>query len=204
MRRWVRRVGIVGVALAAVLGVRQHALFYPVALPYDRSLYPHWTDADGDCRDARHETLAAQSLVPPSWSPDGCRVTAGLWRDPWSGAETADAGAVDIDHMIPLAEAHRSGADRWSQERRSAFANDIGGGQLVALLASTNRSKADGDPLTWMPPRVSTWCRYVEDWRAIKRRWELGSDRLEQAWTASVAVACRAGRAIAARLSGEG
>ena len=196
-----KRVGIAGVLLAAVLGVRQSEIFYPVSVPYDRALYPHWSDTDGDCRDARQETLAAQSLVPVRWSADGCRVAAGLWLDRWSGSETQDPGTVDVDHMVPLGEAHRSGAHAWSPARREAFANDRADGQLMVLSARTNRSKADGDPLSWMPPRPSTWCRYVDGWLAVKRRWALDADLLERAWTAGLDAACRAGSRLRARLS---
>src|SRR3546814_1354348 len=115
-----RRIGIPLALVATILGVRQHPVFYPVAMSYDRALYRHWTDPDGDCRDTRHEVLAAQSLVPVRWSPDGCRVDAGRWYDPWSGITVVDPGAIDVDHVIPLAEAHRSGADAWRSEEHTS------------------------------------------------------------------------------------
>ncbi len=198
--RWVSRrfllrwIGIPVGLWAAVMGLRESSLFYPVSIPYDRALYVHWIDADGDCRDSRQETLAAQSLTPARWSEDGCRVEAGRWRDPWSGDVLTEPGAVDIDHMVPLAEAHRSGAHAWTSERRMSFANDVGGsgapGQLIATAASTNRSKADGDPLSWLPPQPAAWCAYVAQWRAVKRRWLLEADLLERLWTDAISWTC--------------
>jgi hypothetical protein len=43
---------------------------------YDRELFDHWIDADGDCRDTRDEVLAAESHATVS----GCDITTGEWR----------------------------------------------------------------------------------------------------------------------------
>lgn len=192
-RRRVRLLVLLVGAVFGLLELRQSPLFQPVAVPYDRQAYPHWADADGDCRDTRAEVLARDSLVPVTWDAAGCRVVAGLWRDPWSGREMRDPGEVDIDHMVPLAEAHRSGADRWDTARRAAFANalDTAPRQLVAVSASSNRSKADRDPVDWLPPDWQAWCSYGAEWRAVKQRWELQEDWLERQWLDALAWLCR-------------
>ncbi len=93
---------------------------------------------------------------------------------------TSDPGALDIDHMVPLKEAHRSGAHAWTAERREAYANDLGHPQaLIAVKSGANRSKGDKDPANWMPPNRSYWCQYLGDWIAIKTRWELSVDQAE-------------------------
>ncbi len=178
-------------ALGAVWGLRQSDFFYPVEEPYDRALYDHWIDADGDCQHTRHEVLIRDSLEPVTLSRDGCRVEAGLWIDPYGGDSFTDPGALDIDHLVPLAEAHRSGADAWSAERRRAFANDLSSRlTLLASSASANRSKADGDPLAWLPGQVSKWCPYMRAWVLVKARWALDRDLLERWWTDTALWVC--------------
>ncbi len=79
-------------------------------VPYDRDLYGGWRDADGDCQDTRQEVLIAESLVPVALDSRGCRVVSGQWLDPYTGQTFTNPSDLDIDHFIPLAEAHRSGA----------------------------------------------------------------------------------------------
>lgn len=191
--RQARFVLILGGLLAALWGLRQSEVFYPVAQPYDRALYDHWIDADGDCQDTRQEVLIRDSLVPPRLSEDGCRVVSGRWIDPYSGAAYTDPSDLDIDHLVPLAEAHRSGADTWTEGRRRAYANDLSSPlTLVATAAGENRSKADGDPLSWLPGTPDRWCAYTAAWTTVKARWGLSQDRMEGWWTDVVLWACEA------------
>jgi len=179
------------------LVMRQTELFNPVVEPYDRALYGNWIDADGDCQDTRQEVLIRDSLVRPRLSSDGCRVMSGYWVDPFSGHAMTDPSELDIDHLVPLAEAHRSGADTWPAVRRRAFANDLGSPfTLVAVTARTNRSKADGDPLSWLPMDPTRWCAYTSAWRTVKQRWDLRPDPLEEVWTDTVLWACNEARRL--------
>ena len=156
---------------------------------YDRSLYRHWIDADGDGLDTRHEVLVEESLIPPTVNGRG-RVTEGLWVGLYSGFVTTDPSTLQIDHLIPLSEAHRSGAHAWDAQRRQDFANDLGHPQaLIAVKGGANGSKGDRDPADWMPPNRSYWCHYLADWIAIKQRWELSIDQAEaDAITAGLGV----------------
>ena len=78
---------------------------------YDRKSYRHWIDEDRDCKNARHEVLVAESISPVGFKTSkGCRVVSGSWNDPYSGKTINDATKLDIDHMVPLKEAHQSGA----------------------------------------------------------------------------------------------
>lgn len=183
---------VVGALVAAIAGLRQSELFYPVDQPFQRALYRHWVDADGDCRDTRQEVLIAESLDPPRLDAAGCKVIAGRWYDPFTGATLTDPALIDIDHRVPLAEAHRSGGHAWDAGRRQAFANDLTHPDtLIAVDRSANRSKADGDPLSWMPPAIGYWCPYAARWRATKARWELQEDLLEGWWIGTVLGTCR-------------
>ena len=100
---------------------------------YDRDKFRHWTDADGDCQDTRDEVLRAESLIATS----GCDITEGEWRSYYDGVTTEDPSDLDIDHMVPLAEAWDSGAKQWTKKTRERFANDLGDRRsLVAVTAA--------------------------------------------------------------------
>ena len=152
---------------------------------YARDLYKHWIDADGDDEDTRQEVLIDESLIPAQVQekPDGTRfVTSGLWVGVYTGRVTTNPGDLDIDHMIPLKEVHISGGHGWDEDRRRDYANDLDHSQtLIAVAKGANRSKGDRDPASWMPPNRSYWCKYLEDWVSVKRKWELAMDADEAA-----------------------
>ncbi len=142
---------------------------------YDRDDWRHWIDADGDCQDTRQETLIAESSVPVTFrNGDSCRVASGRWTDPYTGEVVEDPGKLDVDHVVPLANAHVSGGYSWSAERKEAYANSLAyRGHLEATTASANRSKGSKTPAEWRPPDRTYWCQYATDWAAIKRGWRL-------------------------------
>lgn len=143
-------------------------------LNYDRSAWLHWVDEDGDCQDTRQEVLIEESLIEPTLDSRGCRVVAGRWRDEYTGTFYIDPSALDVDHRVPLANAHRSGGWAWDQQRKRAYANDLGDAEhLVAVSAAENRRKGDRGPEAWRPPFRENWCHYARTWRVIKQRWAL-------------------------------
>ena len=147
--------------------------------PYDRRDYKHWKDEDGDGQDARQEALIAESYVDVSFNEKGL-VNAGLWMGPYTGYVTRDPGTLDIDHLVPLKEAHRSGAANWTPQQREDYANALSNDyHLIAVWRSANRSKADKDPAHWMPPNRSYWCEYLDHWISVKRTWGLSMDTAE-------------------------
>ncbi|MGR4000253.1 MAG: HNH endonuclease family protein [Alphaproteobacteria bacterium] len=135
----------------------------------------YWADNDGDCQNTRHEVLQEQSLIPATLDAAGCRVVKGLWIDPYTGIKHTDPAELDIDHLIPLAEAHRSGGNLWNHQQRRDFANDLKTpGALVAVALGINRSKGKRDPSRWLPPQQH--CQYVENWLAVKEAYGLTLD----------------------------
>ena len=142
---------------------------------YSRDLFPTWLDLDGNGCDAREDTLIVESLVTVEMDlHDGCDVVAGRWLSIYDGVEVSEPSDLDVDHLVPLAEAWRSGAHGWEPARRAAFANDLTfADHLIAVTASTNRSKSDSPPNEWRPPRHESWCRYAGAWVTVKRTWTL-------------------------------
>ena len=148
---------------------------------YDRGDWRHWTDVDGDCQDTRQEVLIAESSVTVTFIDDkSCRVATGRWTGPFTGEVVEGPGELDVDHMVPLANAHQSGAYLWSPERKELYANSLSyPGHLIATTASANRSKGRKGPEEWRPPDRTYWCRYAMDWVAIKREWGLTATEAE-------------------------
>ena len=94
---------------------------------------------------------------------------------------TSTPRSFDIDHLVPLKEAWDSGAWRWGADERTAYANDLDYvSALIAVSASSNRSKGDQDPAEWMPPRAEDSCAYATGWIGVKYRWRLAVDAQEK------------------------
>ncbi|MEU4924589.1 HNH endonuclease family protein [Streptomyces parvus] len=157
---------------------------------YERDSFRHWVDEDGDGCPTRQEVLIAEAVTAPEQGAR-CTLSGGSWMSYYDEVEVTDAKRLDIDHMVPLAEAWDSGAYDWTPERREAYANDLDAERsLVAVTAKSNRSKADRDPAAWMPPAASATCTYLVDWTATKLRWGLSADTAEQAVLLELAEPC--------------
>lgn len=159
---------------------------------YVREDWPHWLEAKG-CLNAREQVLIDESLEPAALSPDGCAAVSGLWRDPYVNEEVRNPQRLDIDHLIPLEEAHQSGGYDWPRQRRAAFANDLDDPRsLIAVTADANRAKGSKGPEEWLPPFEPYRCRYVADWIAVKARWDLRMDESERVAVGNILAACEA------------
>lgn len=154
---------------------------------YSRDLFPHWITQSGAC-DTRETVLKrdGSNVVTNS----SCAATSGSWYSEYDGATWTAAGDVDIDHMIPLAEAWTSGASGWSTAQRQAFANDLSQPQLIAVTDNVNQSKSDRDPAEWMPPSASYHCMYARMWVDVKQAYNLSVDSAEKSKLSSVLNGC--------------
>ncbi len=155
---------------------------------YDRNLFKHWIDADKNGCDTRKEVLIAEAIVKPKKGAK-CALTGGKWLSAYDGKTYTKDASLDIDHMVPLAEAWRSGAWAWTAKQRQDFANDLTDSRaLIAVTASANRSKGDQDPKTWLPSKDK--CTYIESWVAIKVRYSLTFDTGELSVIQSYFTSC--------------
>ncbi len=175
-----------GTAVANRSGSTARALLAEIAIEpehpgsdYDRDDWPHWKDQDGDGCHARCEVVESERL------PDG------TWYSIFDGLVTSNPSGFDVDHLVPLAEAHESGGHRWDRATRQNYANDLSyQHSLIAVSASSNRSKGKKDPAEWLPPNADSHCFYAEAWVVVKLRWRLAADGAEHAALARILGGC--------------
>ncbi len=166
---------------AALLDALRVAAESDGGIEYDRDAYmPRgWARTDRPRCNVRELVLIAEA-VSISEVNQSCRPLDGVWQSWYDGGRLNDPSDLDIDHMVPLAEAHDSGAAGWSAERKSEFANDLElPAALTAVSISSNRRKGAQDPAEWKPSRRGTWCQYAHDWIEVKRKWALSADAAE-------------------------
>ena len=132
-----------------------------------------WYDVDDNGCDTRDDVLA-NDLTGIATGEGGCVVKTGTLHDPYTGTTThfvrgkATSSAVQIDHVVALGDAWRTGAARWTKARRLVYANDPA--VLLAVDGPANEAKGDGDAADWLPPKASFGCRYVAIQIAIKTK----------------------------------
>lgn len=131
------------------------------------SLYEHWIDADDDGENTQAEVLAEES-------------DDGTWHSWFDDESIEDSSELTVVHLVPLAEAHESGAWAWTAEERKEFANDLDLAQtLTAVSTTSHEARGSKDPADWRPSNESAWCRYAQDWIAVKNHWGLSYDAEE-------------------------
>ncbi|WP_328916717.1 MULTISPECIES: HNH endonuclease family protein [unclassified Streptomyces] len=156
------------------------------ASTYDRSLFPTWITISGTCNTREYVLKRDGSDVVTN---SACTATSGSWTSPYDGVTTTNPSTFDIDHLVPLSEAWASGAWAWTTAQRQAFANDVTRPQLLAVSASSNRSKGDDDPAEWLP-QASYQCTYARAWVQVKHYYGLDVDTAEKTKLRSVLNGC--------------
>ncbi|MFF9527483.1 HNH endonuclease family protein [Streptomyces achromogenes] len=157
---------------------------------YERTKFKHWVDADKDGCTTRAEVLKAEAVTAPEQGTS-CRLSGDRWYSPYDDRYFTGPSGLDIGHLVPLAEAWDLGASAWPPAEREAYANDLGDERaLIAVSAASNRSKADQDPTTWLPPAAGYRCQYVTDGVADKTRWGPSTDAGEEAALSQVLSHC--------------
>ncbi|MBD2899967.1 hypothetical protein amrb99_89640 [Actinomadura sp. RB99] len=154
---------------------------------YSRDKFPHWITQSGTCN-TREVVLKRDGVNVTTDS--SCAAVSGTWTSPYDGATWTQASDLDIDHMVPLAEAWRSGASSWTTARRQAFANDLDSSQLWAVTDNVNQAKGDKDPAEWTPPLASFDCMYARSWIDVKYRYGLTVDSAEKTALTRLLATC--------------
>ena len=115
----------------------------------------------------------------------------GQWWAPHLGHHLGNPSQIDVDHHVPLKNAHLSGAWAWSPEIKEEYANYLGEeNHLLAISSRHNRSKGARGPQEWAPPDNALWCQYARDWAEIKEKWDLTMTQRESEIVMDMLGAC--------------
>jgi Protein of unknown function (DUF1524) len=178
---WVQQ----AVAQLATLKVRPWSTAKP-SLEHVRDEFgPAWSDVDHDHCNTRDEILQRDLTNVTFKGASDCVVATGTLRDPYTrttihyvkGKKTSSA--VQIDHVVALSAAWKTGAATWSAARRLRFANDPV--VLLAVDGPTNMAKGDSNPSEWMPPAQSAACPFSVRYATVAIRYDLAVEERDRA-----------------------
>lgn len=153
--------------------------------PYDRDRFgQRWADVDRNGCDTRNDTLRRDldELVVREGT-QGCVAQSGVLVDPYTGGEfvfergSARAGELHVDHVVALADAWHKGAEGWSEEERTWFANDPM--NLVVTFGHVNQGKGASDAGSWVPPDADAWCGFAVHVVRVKQEYDLAVSATE-------------------------
>jgi hypothetical protein len=142
---------------------------------YEREEFGYgWADTDHNGCDTRNDVLARDLTGESFRSGSDCVVVSGTLEDPYSG-HTIDfrrgegtSDDVQIDHVVALSDAWQKGAQRWDDDRRTAFANDPlipvrlrrtagRGEERLRAVGHPRRAQRRGDGAHRLPGRAAAW-----------------------------------------------
>ena len=154
-----------------------------------------WADTDHNGCDTRNDILA-RDLARPVFKPGthDCVVLSGTLAEPYTG-RTIDfvrgegtSEMIQIDHVVALADAWRSGAWQWEPARRQDFANDLL--NLLAVDGEANQDKEAARADQWLPEDRDFHCPYIARQVVVKAAWGLSVTNSEREAMADVLAAC--------------
>ncbi len=163
---------------------------------YSREKFDHWSkasefgwEAPEDSCDVRDAALIRDGDGVEVAS--GCKVESGTWLDPYTTNTYTDPQDIDIDHVVPLANAWRSGASSWDAAERESYANatDV----LLSVEDNANQEKGDKGPEAWRPPNQEIWCDYSVRWIGIKSGYGLSVNPEEKDALTEMLDTCEGG-----------
>lgn len=143
--------------------------------------------------DAREITLIRDAIDGSVQWGDDCSVKSGSWYDSYTGKTINDPSQLDIEHIVALQDAWKTGASEWSPEKRESFAqNPL---VLAAVDKSENRAKGSAAPKFefeedgsvkldeksnpivaedgWVPENRDEWSSYAQRYISIKSNYGL-------------------------------
>ncbi len=140
------------------------------------------------------DDVLRRDLADLAVRPGTCFAQSGTLHDPYRGESIAfvrgptTSDAVQIDHVVSLADAWYKGARDWDDQRRRDFANDPR--NLLAVSAKGNFDKAFRDAASWLPPNGGFRCAFVARQVEVKTAYGLWVSDKEKRAMAEVLAGC--------------
>lgn len=125
---------------------------------------------------------------------DGCNVLAGEFDEPYTGqhlkfnSREEISKGIQIDHVVALSDAWQKGAQYMEYSVRNAMATDPM--NLLAVDASANQKKSDGDAATWLPANKKFRCQYVARQVSVKYKYTLWVTEAEKTAIHDILTTC--------------
>ncbi len=165
---------------------------------YERTeFYKTWPEVEG-CS-LRQRIIRREMGGTAVLADDECTVIKGEFNEPYTGEHLAFtqksdfSKGIQIDHVVALSDAWQKGAQNISSEERYNLATDVL--NLLAVDASANQQKSDGDAATWLPANKSFRCQYVARQVAVKYKYNLWVTQAEHDAIVRVLQVCPRERA---------
>ncbi|EKD18334.1 uncharacterized protein L3040_004711 [Drepanopeziza brunnea f. sp. 'multigermtubi'] len=154
---------------------------------FDDDLFPLWDPVVENCN-AREEVLRRDGIDVVV--NKACAPVSGIWYSPYDGINSTFPLDVEIDEMVPLLNAWRSGASEWTTQEREKLANDLNEPQLWVVTDDIHEEKEDSEEAFWKPPLVSFHCTYAKSWTKVKSAYNLTITDEEKEALASMLDTC--------------
>lgn len=154
--------------------------------------YKTWPKIDG-CS-LRQRIIRREVGESAKLDSDNCTVLKGEFDEPYTGEhvvfqeKTEFSKNIQIDHVVALSDAWQKGAQYKSSEERYAMATDPL--NLLAVDASANQGKSDGDAATWLPRNKGFRCQYVARQISVKYKYGLWITEAEHEAMTKVLQTC--------------
>lgn len=162
---------------------------------YTREKFPHWRDASSfgwpeepSTKCNTRQAALYRDATDITIKKGTCSITGGKWLDPYTATWYTKATELQVDHIVPIAEAWRAGAAKWTTDERATMANDPL--VLVPVQGSANGAKGDKGPEAWKPPNKASHCLYAERYTAVKAKYRLTVSPEEKTALAGMIGAC--------------
>jgi Protein of unknown function (DUF1524) len=153
-----------------------------------------WVDVDHNGCDTRNDILHRDLTHIVYKQGSTCLIASGTLKDPYTGKTihfvrgVTTSSAVQIDHVVALGDAWRTGAATWTANKRLRYANSPV--VLLAVDGPQNEAKGDDDASEWLPPRKAYDCKYVAKQITIKTTYGLWVTPSEHSAMTAVLSAC--------------
>lgn len=162
---------------------------------YNRSKFGEaWIDVDKNGCNTRQDILRRDLRKIIYANNYDCRIDSGILYDPYTGKTVnykrgpKTSEAVQIDHVVALANAWRTGAQHWNLIKRTQLANDPI--NLIAVDGEANQLKGSQDASSWLPSNRKFRCEYVARQIAVKARYGLFVTKNEKESMQKVLLNC--------------